>query len=361
MRIGIVTRPLLTNYGGILQNFALQQALRKLGHEPITIDFIPSYSLYRYLRSFCKTLLLWPIPWKRRPFVSYRRAAGRSSVIDNFCKKHITLTERVTCYIPMLVERYGMEAVITGSDQVWRAKYNLYPEYLKDMYLRFVRQSGVKKLAYAASFGIDVWDYSSKMTETCRRLVKEFTAISVREESAIAMCREYLDVEATEVLDPTLLLDKTEYEALCHNIPVDSSSFIAVYILDKSLAKLRYIQKIALQIDLPIKVFSAHHDMTLSIEKWLAMFRDAQYVVTDSFHGTVFSIIFNKPFWSIGNTVRGMARFNSLLALFGLQKRLCTLDMEYNVSSNIDWELVNEKRYLLQKKSFDFLNQLDKR
>ena len=167
------------------------------------------------------------------------------------------------------------------------------------MFLRFVSKPNVKKLAYAASFGIDEWDYSPELTKECSRLAKEFMAISVREGSGIVLCNKHLDVEAVQVIDPTLLLDKADYEQLCADIPVESTPFTAVYVLDKSLPKMQLIQKLASEIGLPTKIFSAHHGMTLSIEEWLAMFRDARYLITDSFHGTAFSIIFNKPFVAI--------------------------------------------------------------
>ena len=174
------------------------------------------------------------------------------------------------------------------------------------------------------------------------------------------LCNKHLDVEAVQVIDPTLLLDKADYEQLCADIPVESTPFTAVYVLDKSLPKMQLIQKLASEIGLPTKIFSAHHGMTLSIEEWLAMFRDARYLITDSFHGTAFSIIFNKPFVAIGNENRGMTRFNSLLSLFGLKERLYVSDKECDTSTNIDWEAVNIERKNLQDDAFDFLRLLDK-
>lgn len=360
MKIGIATRPLLANYGGILQNFALQHILRKLGHEPITIDFIPRYSMYKYTRSLCKTLLLWFIPWKRRPFMSHKSIVERNGKIENFCRKYISLTTRVHRYSPDVVNLYDMNAVITGSDQVWRAKYNLYPGHLEDMFLHFVQESKVKKLSYAASFGIDEWDYSKKETEQCKNCAKQFIGISVRESSGVSLCKQHLQVMAVTVLDPTLLLDRQDYEQICAEIPLNTSRFMAVYVLDSSLAKQNMIEKIAQKKGLKVKYFSAHHNMKLSIEEWLSMFRDAEFVVTDSFHGTAFSILFNKPFLSIGNSGRGMARFHSLLDMFNLQNRLCEVGKEsIDIVEPIDWEKVNNIRKQWKKRSLDFLKILD--
>ena len=360
MKVGIATRPLLANYGGILQNFALQQILRKLGHEPITIDFIPQYSMYRYIRSLCKTLLLWFIPWKRRPFMSYKSFVGRNDKIENFCRKHITLTTRIYRYSPSVVSQFDINAVITGSDQVWRAKYNLYPGHLEDMFLRFVHDPKIKKLAYAASFGIDEWDYTPEETEQCKKYAQQFTGISVRESSGVILCEQYLQVKAVTVLDPTLLLDKEDYEQVCAEIPFNTSRFIAVYVLDSSLTKRKMIDEIARKKGLEVKYFSAHHNMELTIEEWLSMFRDAEFVVTDSFHGTVFSILFNKPFLSIANLGRGMARFHSLLGMFNLQDRLCKVGQNItDINETIDWKKVNNLRKQWVERSLDFLKILD--
>ena len=360
MRVGIATLPLLTNYGGILQNFALQQVLKRLGHEPVTIDLVPDYSIYKYICSLSKTLLLCFIPWKRRPFVSYRSKTRRNATIDAFCRKHIVLTERVRRYRPDVVTRYGMEAVVVGSDQVWRAKYNRYPGYMEDIFLQFVTFPEVKKLAYAASFGIDGWDYPAATTERCRELAQQFVGISVRERSGVTLCDKYLHVKAVHVLDPTLLLERDDYEQVCAEVPKDSSRFMAVYILDLSLAKREMVERFARRKGLTVKYFSAHNNMKLSVEEWLAMFRDAGFVVTDSFHGTVFSIIFNKPFLSIGNPNRGMARFHSLLEMLGLKERLCEVGEELSrKDEEMDWERVNGRWKEWRELSLDFLGLLD--
>lgn len=359
MRIGIVTHSLQWNYGGILQNFALQQVLKRLGHDPITIDFIAKYTVYRYLRSFCKTLILWVIPLKRRPFLSYKTLSYRNRIVDAFCRKYLVLTKRVFHYDTNVVSRYGIESVIVGSDQVWRAQYCSYPGHLEDMFLQFVQDPKIKKMAYAVSFGIDEWDYSIEQTEHCRELIKQFGALSVREDSGIDLCRKYLHANAVKVLDPTMLLSREDYVKVCIDVPCNTSRFVAAYILDMSLTKRRYIDNLAAKNGLSVIYFSAQHNMTLSIEEWLAMFRDAEYVVTDSFHGTVFSIIFNKPFVVLGNTDRGLARFYSLLNMFDLQDRMCCLDKECKIDDKIEWHKVNAKLKEWRIRSLNFLELLN--
>ena len=129
-----------------------------------------------------------------------------------------------------LVKEYALEALVVGSDQTWRAKYNR--GRLFDMFLRFARDFTGKKIAYAASFGVDNWEYSKKQTAICTSLLQQFNAISVRETSGVTLCKEYLRLNAIAVLDPTLLIEREVYENLCVNIPLNKEKFLVAYVLD---------------------------------------------------------------------------------------------------------------------------------
>lgn len=137
MRIGIVTQPLSHNYGGILQNYALQQVLKHLEHEPITIDYRPKVPLWRFLLSTLKSIVLFFLPGRRRRFVPWPKASERNRLTAPFIEAHIAMTDKVTGYSERLVHRYQLDGVITGSDQVWRPCYNVSTLY--DCYLRFVK------------------------------------------------------------------------------------------------------------------------------------------------------------------------------------------------------------------------------
>ncbi len=353
MKIGIVTQPLIANYGGFLQAWALQEQLRKMGHEPITIDYLPEATpWYILLRSWVKTLVLLCIG-RKRPFMK-RQSAERINMFDKFVRKNMSLTQRVRRYKPELVDEYGFEAVITGSDQVWRPRYN---RFLQDMFLRFVRKPGVKKIAYAASFGVDYWEYSSRQTKTCAHLAEKLNAISVRENSGIALCKDYLGVDAIEVLDPTLLHTAEDYEKLCAEIPRATEAYLASYVLDLTPEKHVFIENIAREKGLSVRIFSADRDAKLSMEEWLTSYRDASYVITDSFHGTVFSIIFHKPFMAILNNRRGADRFISLLKPLGLESRLISDIFSYHkaLEGLIDYEKVELKLSEKREESLFYL------
>ncbi len=355
MKIGIVTLRLLTSYGGILQAWALQEKLRQMGHKPTTIDYInrPYPSWHIIILSWIKTLLLLCIG-KRRPFAKRIYCLGRKEWIERFVSKNMTLTHQVYYYKSRLVTDYGFEAVITGSDQNWRPPYN---RDLEDMFLRFVKKADVKKIAYASSFGVDYWEYTPKQTKECARLAKKIDAISVRENSGIALCEKYLGVDAVEVLDPTLLHTAEDYKKLCTDIPKISEPYLAAYVLDITPEKQAFIEIIAKEQGLSVRTFSIDINSKLGIEEWLAIYRDAKYVITDSFHGTVFSILFHKPFLSIVNESRGASRFYSLLHKLDLEDKLIT-SLNYSSSpSDIDWKHMESKLDALRKDATDFLTK----
>lgn len=312
MRIGIVTQPLFNNYGGVLQNYALQTILKRMGHDPITIDCIPQNSIVRWLVSTVRSLLFFPFRRFRRPFAPFPKPRLRDARFNAFVDRYLVTTPLMYRFPKRLVERFELDAVIVGSDQVWRPKYN---PFLTDSFLAFASKTKICRIAYAASFGVDNWEYSLIQTRICRRLAQKFDAISVREESGVNLCKQFLGVNAVHVLDPTFLLSSEDYEQLLDTSRPEHPPYLAAYILDDNEEKRGYIQREADLRGLAVRFFSAGKNASLRIEDWLAIFFDSSFVVTDSFHGTVFSIIFGKEFICLANKERGNARIDSLLRL----------------------------------------------
>lgn len=357
MNIGIVTQPLSRNYGGILQNYALQQTLIKLGHTPYTFDLRTLFTWEVWTKSTIKNIIKCIIG---RPYKFHQtifEIESQEKILRSFVEKNISIIKpRIKRLTIDLILKNNIEAVIVGSDQVWRPKYNYC---IEDMYLDFVKDIDVKKIAYAASFGTDEWEYTEGQTLVCKSLAQKFDAISVREKSGVDLCKNYLGVEALHLFDPTLLLTKEEYKQLLTHIPVPKVQYLFAYILDSSCEKIRYIKHCADEMGLEVRIKGADTNLSVddSIENWLANFRDAKYVITDSFHGSVFSIIFNKPFITLGNKDRGMARFKSLLEAFELENRLIDLsENEFVSDRTIEWTIVNSKIEAFRNKSYDFLS-----
>jgi len=339
MKIGILTLPLHTNYGGILQVYALQTVLERMGHEVVVFqndyDGIRRFPIYKMFMIWGKRFLRNCIKGKTIPvFMEWKRKCELPIVTQHthgFIKKYIH-----TCLVKSLDDIHSAEfdAIVVGSDQIWRRDYfrRMWKSEMMNAYLGFLSSSPVKRIAYAVSFGKDIWDYSEEETERCRVLAGKFDAISVREDTALFLCSEYLDVNAEHVLDPTLLLSRQDYIDLVKkaDTPPSSGSLFA-YVLDKTPAKMNFINLIAKNrrmkpyfIDYISMDFSKPIEQRIvpPVESWLRGFYDAELVITDSFHGCVFSIIFGKPFIAFGNENRGMSRFSSLLKMFGLEDHL---------------------------------------
>lgn len=351
MKIGILTQHFLLNYGGIIQNFALQQVLLELGHEPLTFEHDTCYSRTRWLlrtaKQILKTRSLKGLP----VYPTYQGRIGNKNFIKFVLKNIRSVT--VKDFTPDLTQKYGLDAYIVGSDQVWRPAFNLGPR-LGNMFLDFAGDD-VKKISYAASFGCKEWEYTEEQERMCGKLAKRFDAISVREASGVDLCKEHFGVEATLVLDPTLLLNKEDYGKVCHDVP-KKEKHIFVYSLVVSEGVLAVAEKVAEAMGLSIIVKQAGRKVKRedTIEDWFAEFRDADYVVTDSFHGMVFSIIFNKPFSIVMNPSGGNDRYLSLLSQLGLMERIVSDELQ-PVFSAIDWSDVNHRLTELRKASFEFL------
>lgn len=355
MKIGIVTQPLSRNYGGILQNYALQQTLIKLGHTPYTFD-LGKYTWKDWgvttIKSIIKKIIGRPYYFPETPNTYY----AKEQLLRRFVESHISLMCPRT-HIPnrKYVSQYNLDAIIVGSDQVWRPKYNLC---IESMFLAFTQGINIKRIAYAASFGTDEWEYTPKQTIACKSLAQKFEAISVREKSGVGLCKDFLGVDATHLVDPTLLLTKEEYKKVLTHIPESESQYLFAYILDPTEEKIGFIKKYAtlLGIEYIIKGADKQISANDSIERWLAHFRDAKYIITDSYHGSIFSIIFNKPFIAVGNEARGMSRFNSLLSKLGLEDRLIDISKEHKIpTSNIDWTAINSNVKASRTTAISFL------
>jgi hypothetical protein len=346
MKIAIITHPLAYNIGGLLQNFALQQVLTKLGHQPITFDQTTGY-VSRW-KLICHNILLM---MKRNV-----EPTSLNNDIDNFISNHINSTSkaRFISDFKCLDKRYKPQAYIVGSDQVWRGGYVVFPE------ANFLSFTNCKcKLAYAASFGVDQWTFNNEITPKLIECAQQFKAISVREESGISICKEIFGKNVIQVLDPTMLLNKEHYIRLTASQPRTNNA-LATYILDMNETKKAIISSILSQLKL--EELSLKHSVTktlsanISVEQWLAAFRDAEMVVCDSFHGTVFSIIFEKPFIVLANKERGNTRLESLLEIFGLKDRfISNKDINLTTIRPIDWHYVRSQKQELVDKSLNFL------
>ena len=376
MKIGILTLPLHTNYGGILQAYALQTVLERMGHNVEVIDksryrFLPFYKkpfIYVY-RILLKVFLRKNIKIQLEKY--YNECIDRDKItqiytrtfIDKYIhQKHIEKFSEI--------KQNDFDAIVVGSDQIWRTIYaNLFFQSTTAAYLDFAQKwDNLKRIAYAASFGTDLWEYSKENTKKCSNLIGLFNAVSVREKNGISLCCENLNYKsAIQVLDPTLLLDASDYERLFRKkMNNEKKGTLFCYILDPNEIKNSIIKKCEQKYNLKAFHVNSRVDdwnapigerIQPPVEEWLRGIADADFVITDSFHACAFSIIFKKQFLVIGNEKRGLSRFTSFLDMFDLKDRLI-VDKTPNDNlkcHEINYDEVYKELSTLRSVSFEFL------
>jgi polysaccharide pyruvyl transferase WcaK-like protein len=331
-QISILTQPLHGNYGGILQAYALQYVLKELGFNVVTINYRRKNrgDFVKGMGYFLKCILnrSKEYPYFEKEVIAIQQHQSKFIEKNINYSFEINSVEKLKSYI----EKNQFKAVIVGSDQVWRSEYS---PRIESFFLDFVDENmAIKKLAYAASFGVDYWEFDENKTNLIRKLLNTFNYVSVREESAVELCKDNLNINVEHVLDPTLLLNASIYRTLCNNISVDMKGKIFSYILDESDEKNNILNKLAKRCDMQVKkinlekkkidffIKDIENYSNPSVEEWIKSIDEADFVVTDSFHGVVFSLIFNKQFLVISNSSRGVSRFESLLNIFNLRGRM---------------------------------------
>jgi hypothetical protein len=331
-RVGILTLPLDPNYGGILQAVALRRFLSAHGKDVVFLTKRPPRPLRRRLKDRAVGAV---------PFGLIRATAGtaagrllrRQSPDEYAMARHRRF---LSTYLPDrtarlhdardlkdALRRHAIGAVVVGSDQVWN--YGLaMKDGVETYFCEFVDDPNVRRIAYAASFGHDRWGFP-QFTERARQGLAAFAAVSTREASGVRICAATLARDdCVHVLDPTLLADPDFYETMIAGVPATAGPEVLEYVLDADADKEALTREALAALDGPhgVRRLSATDGIgAVDVPGWLAAIRRAALVMTDSFHGTVFSILFRRNFVSVVNEARGADRFISLLDQLGLRDR----------------------------------------
>ena len=366
MKIGILSLILNTNYGGILQSYALQTVLERMGHQVKLIDrqFIPEIAIrerfldvpkrfiQRYL--FRRTIDVFP-----PQHYAHLQYVEKSTETRNFIFRHIKIYH---CKTLNRISPKTFDTIVVGSDQVWRPAYFSCWGNIQDAFLNFAKKWNIRRISYAASFGTDECEYSTKQMSEISHLIQLFDAISVREESGKVLCKKLFNAEASFVLDPTLLLERQEYERLIESRETPAiDGTLLNYILDDNRETDKLIHRVSEDKGLiPFRINDseslASNVRRKPVEYWLKAFRDAEFIVTDSFHACVFSVIFHKPFICIGNKSRGLSRFQLFTEKLGMRYNIITSVEDYSPARNYaPTESVYQKLMYLREQSEGFL------
>lgn len=322
MKTGIVTFHSAHNYGASLQVWAMQKTLKKLGADPVIINYRPEVieRLYHPLYDYSGGKKLAVRLWKK---ILRNQSLRRSEKYEAFIRKTYRLTEEYRTFEELSKASFDLDSCIVGSDQVWNIQHT--GGYDPAYFLEFLPDN-VKKISYAASVGTDY--ILPGVQENFARGLKSFTGISVREVSARPLIQELTDQPVDVVLDPTLLLDREEYEELKTSV-THKEKYILVYMMEKNPNVIQLANRFSRILGLPIvqrrpNVMFQNELKPCYVatpDEFLDYVEQAEYVITNSFHGTVFSIIYEKPFISMLHSDTG-SRTADLLKTLELESHL---------------------------------------
>lgn len=357
----------VVNYGSALQAYALQTVVEKMGFRCELIDYLYPNSYHLSLRPHLpvwKRIVLWVIQLLYGFPEQKRENKFRSFYCDFFhlsAKQYRSKEEIAEC-----PPRYDI--YLTGSDQVWNPKYIGCDTTFM---LSFV-QGDAPKMSYSSSFATD--SISCRYTDLYRDCLKSYSSISVRERGGLEIIRALTGQEAEIVLDPTMLLSAEEYDLIAgrSRIQVDEP-YVLAYILGYSFNPYPYVEELIRYVrkKMGCKVYLLNvSNVKMLFEKdtrrlqdvgpaeFVYLFRHATFVITTSFHGTAFSINFQKPFYSLLSRGNHDDRLASLLSLCGLSDRAIYMGQEFPAVINVESSNASvEKLQRLRKKSLEFLRR----
>lgn len=346
MKIGVVTfYNTQDNYGEVLQHYALKSFLNKLGHEVFLLRYNKSQER-NIIRLICKVVaspMKYFVEIKRRykykVYLSEIRAHPRN--FDEFRNKYFCLTDKVYEQETLPEIFPPADVYICGSDQIWASVNRVN-------YLGFI-PNGIKKIAYAPSFG------GLKFSKTERRILanymKDFDVITVREQSGVDLCKKIGRMDTTLVPDPTFLLSDTDYETIMDGALYSSGKYLFLYLLgNKTEIDMDSVYSFAKGKGLKVVYVASQGLMDKyekeypTVERWMSLLKHAEYVLTNSFHGMAFSIIFNKNFMVVplsGIHERMNDRIHTALLKYGLQDRIFQ-GVYFPYDMAIDYNPINE-------------------
>ena len=359
MKVGIITFHRALNYGALLQAFALRYSLSKLGAEAQILDYrnpimedmysYPSLSQRKNIRDKIKFLIQGKSEIKRR------------AKFENYRNKYLNLSDELHTEEDMKLVSDKCDKFITGSDQVWN--YGAH-NFDKNYFLEFVNER-TKKYSYAASFGLSSLpkDYIAEY----KSVLSDFAMCSVREKQGLEILST-LGIEHRRMdLDPTMLLTKEDWLSQ-FNISVNpKQKYIFAYYFELTDTLRSYIEQLAKKTECtvmfvgnPLKApFRCKCKALKAADPidFVNAVANAEYVVTNSFHGTVFSLIFNKKFYVelLKTDSKVNSRIENILRTFSLENRLIDAP---KIEGDIDWNLVNSQIAEMRKESLDYLKEI---
>lgn len=370
MKIGILTFHFSDNFGAVLQAYALRLWFIRHGHEANFINYHPDY--IEKGGNFENIINLSGL--KKNVKVAYLKYSNiqrkffgnksQASKFENFRKKYLGISGEEFKSVDALVNIEKYDLLVAGSDQIWNPSghVGLDPAY----FLYFSSEFDIPKISYAASFGKDNLD--KNYHENAKKMLQQLTAISVREESGVSIVKNISGCDAVCVPDPTFLND--DYSELISQSNEISTNHIFCYALRTSDGIRDVAHLISKEFNAPIfSPYNVHRrwrEIGSTVfpgpADWLKLLINSKYIVTNSFHATVFAILYKKPFLVVGlpGSRAGLnARAKNLLAKLGLSDRYIdstdVVSVNSKIKEKINWEEVNNCRQAMKLQGEIFL------
>lgn len=361
------------NYGALLQAIALEHMVRELVPEA-EVEHIDARPMGMKKKPLFRTLGVCVKRYLRGILGKCPKMPqiGNYHVFSDFRQQRLQLTEKTYFnYSDFERENWDYDLVLVGSDQVFRVKF--VKNRAGIFFLRFLPDS-CKRIAYAASFGVDHWEGADdpEFTKEIGRDLIKFDAISVRESSGVDICRDTFGVNVKHVLDPTLLIGRAYFDKIIEEsgVVVDAPDW-SLHCISEDAPFITDVPNLALKYNKSLKdiYYKRVQSWPLpsrttfsSVPEWLAYIRETkELVLTDSFHAVCFCLLFEKEFLVFTSPQKGPGRMTSLLGMLGLQDRICTtqeiLLNAINGATPIDFTTVRSRLFAHRQFSFTFLHE----
>ena len=336
-KINLLTIHWGNSYGGTMQTYATIKLLKELGHDVTLINLIHPRLKNKLFKKH-NTRFSWIIE-------DIQFSMFRLLHFGHMTKRMYSIKDSV---IP------DCDVTIVGSDQVWNS--DITGPLQLSYFLDFVNRGD--KLSFASSFGKFEWESDDETTKTVKNYLLKFKAISVREESGVSICKDVFDTDAVLVLDPTLVYGKYD-DIIKDNKPRHT---ILTFLLKPNKNTKAICKMVSNEIKLPL--YSPHRiirSILLGPNSWLKRMKNSDFIITDSFHGLAFSLIFHKNFIVLCADDKKFARLHSLLSLVHLEDRYVQSidDLSKRLSlvhNDINYEEVDKILSEKRRESIEFLN-----
>ncbi len=347
-----------TNYGALFQMFALHSKIKAMGHDNLVLETKLPSSKKRKKTHNPKVIL-------RNMYMNYCKKIRKNEInalyksFADFKKNHVTFTRPYTSMEDLKNNPPAVDCMITGSDQVWNM--TTVPSMIPSRFLDFGDPNAIR-FSFAAS--IENMKYTDEQKEYVKQQLQKFKGISLREKSACDFIESFTGFQTKCLLDPVFLFDKSEWKSISKEPRIKGPYILCYQVLSNKLMQ-KVVNKLKKETgypvvaicNVPFKWIRADYSFfDVSPEEFLGLYNNAACVVTTSFHGTAFGVLFNKTTYTIPKSISSNRIFD-LMHLMGLDEYVVT-DVKTMAKKPIDWNKVNEVIERERESSVGFLHEM---